>query len=202
MEPNSPFQMQYYDQGHGNSNGFPPSYSQSPGMSSPNNSLSSQTPPYAFRGMENGMSRFMADQFDSQNFQQHPNQFYQQQQNMRRNDGNFPYKSQLGSQQGFPNQQGNFVANHDSFSNATYNSFLPSNMKGRMPSDSDMFSSSAQSFSQARQNFTTSVSRVSLESTSYETARIFMSTACRRFDGSLLLDPFSNKSHKNRKYVY
>jgi len=159
MEPNSPFQMQFYDQGHGNANGFPPNYSQSPGMSSPNNSLSSQTPPYGYRGMENGMSRFMPDQFDSQSFQQHPNQYYQQQQNMRRNDPSFPFKNQLGSQQGFQNQQGNYVGSRDSFSSANYNSFLPSNMKGRMPSESDMFPSSAQSFSQGRQNFTTSSSR-------------------------------------------
>ena len=161
MEPNSPFQMQFYDQGHGNANGFPPNYSQSPGMSSPNNSLSSQTPPYGYRGMENGMSRFMPDQFDSQSFQQHPSQYYQQQQNMRRNDPSFPFKNQLGSQQGFQNQQGNYVGSRDSFSSANYNSFLPSNMKGRMPSESDMFPSSAQSFSQGRQNFTTSSSRVS-----------------------------------------
>ena len=161
MEQNSPFQMQFYDQGHGNANGFPSNYSQSPGMSSPNNSLSSQTPPYGYRGMENGMSRFMADQFDSQNFQQHPNQFYQQQQNMRRNDANFPFKNQLGSQQGYQNQQGNYVGSRDGFSSPNYNSFLPSNMKGRMPSESDMYPSSAQNFPQGRQNFSTSSSRVS-----------------------------------------
>ena len=162
MEPNSPFQMQYYDQGHGNSNGFPPSYSQSPGMSSPSNNLPSQTPPYAYRSMENGMSRFMADSFDSQNFQQHPNQFYQQQQNVRRNEANFPFKNQ----QGFPSQPqqaGNFVgSNRDVFSSPNYNSFLPSSMKGRMPSDGDMFASSAQNFPQPRQSFTTSASRVSI----------------------------------------
>lgn len=159
--------MQYYDQqGHGNSNGFPPSYSQSPGMSSPSNNLPSQTPPYAYRSMENGMSRFMAEPFDSQNFQQHPNQFYQQQQNVRRNEANFPFKNQ----QGFPSQPqqaGNFVgSNRDGFSGPNYNSFLSSNMKGRMPSDSDMFASSAQNFSQARQSFTTSSSRVSIRPSS------------------------------------
>ena len=152
--------MQFYDQGHGNSNGFLPSYSQSPGMSSPNNNLPSQTPPFGYRGMENGMSRFMPEPFETQNFPQHANQYYQQQQNLRRNDANFNYKNQLGSQ-GYPNQQGNFVGNRENFSGSNFNSFAPSSMKGRMPSDSDMFASSAQNFSQGRQSFTNSVSRVS-----------------------------------------
>ena len=164
MEPNGPFQMQYYEQGHGNSNGFPPNYSQNPGISSPNNNLqSSQPTPYPYRPMENGISRFMNESFEGQSYPQHPSQFYQQPGvNSRRSDPNFPMKNQMGAQ-GFPSQMQhpNFATSRDNFSSGSYNSFVSANMKGRLPSEGDMFTSSAQNFPQMRQNFTTSVSRVS-----------------------------------------
>eukprot|EP00794_Sanderia_malayensis_P000399 gene399-1033_t len=154
MEPNGPFQMQYYDQGHGNSNGFPQTFSQSPSISSPNNSMSNPAA-YAYRPMENGISRYMNESFDNQNFAQHPSQYYQQPNvNQRRND--FPVKSQqIGGQNFLPQtqiQQPNF-ATRDSFSSGgNFNSFMPTNMKDRMVADSDMFTSSAPNFSQVRQN--------------------------------------------------
>ncbi len=167
MEPNGPFPMQYYDQGHGNSNGFPPNFSQSPSISSPNsnNSLSSPAAPYGFRPMENGISRYMNEQFDGQNFGQHPAQFFQQSAaNSRRNDPNFAMKNQA---QGFPNQmQQHFATSRDNYSSGNFNSFMSPNMKERLQSEGEMLNSSAQNFSQVRMNPTTSVPRVSLMSLS------------------------------------
>ncbi len=165
MEPNGPFPMQYYDQGHGNSNGFPPNFSQSPSISSPNNSMTNQAAPYAYRPMENGISRYMNESFDGQNFGQHPSQFYQQSGiNPRRNDSNFPMKTQQMGAQGFPNpQMQGFGTSRDNFSSGNFNSFMPGNMNERIQQEGDMFTSSAQNFPQVRQNPINSLSRVSFE---------------------------------------